>query len=275
MKPLTLAVVQFTPQFADKQSNLERMTVLTEGLSADVIVFPELCTTGYFFLSREEAAEVAESTRGKTARFFMDMARRLEAVVAAGFAERDGRHVYNSCLVAVPEDRRLHVYRKIHLFYKERLCFDPGDRGFLVVADTRRRVRIGPMICYDWRFPEAARVLALMGAELIVCPANLVTTAWRRVMPARAIENKIYLAVANRAGSEQRRGEQLTFKGNSAIYDYSGRSLKTAGKGEDEVLVAEIFPQKTRDKSFNPLNDVLRDRRPQFYRLLADETDTP
>jgi predicted amidohydrolase len=88
-------------------------------------------------------------------------------------------------------------------------------------------------------------------------------------MPARAIENNVYLAVANRAGLEKRRGEALRFKGNSAIYDYRGRQLKKAGKKKDEVLLAEIYPAKTRDKSFNPINDVLTDRQPQHYTALT------
>lgn len=269
MKPLTLAVVQFTPQFGEKEKNLARMQELVENVTADIIVFPELCTTGYFFLSREEVAKAAETVSGPSSEFFRDMARNKNAVVVAGFAERHQKNLYNACLVVVPEAKNPYVYRKIHLFYKEKACFDPGDTGFFVVEDKKRDVYIGPMVCYDWRFPESARVLTLLGADLIVCPANLITEAWRRVMPARAIENHVYLAVANRAGLEKRKGEELRFKGNSAIYDFSGRELKKAGEEKDEVLLAEIYPSKTRDKSFNPINDVLTDRQPQHYTPLT------
>jgi len=262
---LTLAVVQFSPAFGQKKRNLELIGRLTSGLQADVIVLPELCTTGYYFRSRREVAEMAEPADGRTARYFQEMAQRHRAAVVAGFAESEGDRLFNACLIALPEWPSVRVYRKIHLFYRERDCFDPGDRGFFVVADDARDVRIGPMICYDWRFPEAARILTLGGAELIVCPSNLVTDAWRRVMPARAIENKVYLAVANRAGRETRGAEELIFKGRSAIYDVDGRPLQSAGPEEDEVLTAVIEPRKTRDKSFNPINDVLRDRRPQHY----------
>jgi predicted amidohydrolase len=75
--------------------------------------------------------------------------------------------------------------------------------------------------------------------------------------------------VANRAGLEKRKGEELHFKGNSVIYDFSGREIKKAGKEKDEVLLAEIFPSKTRDKSINPINDVLSDRQPQHYKPLT------
>jgi predicted amidohydrolase len=270
MKPLTIAAVQFAPRFGEKDENLRRMEALTADVRADIIVFPELCTTGYFFTSREEVAEVAENDRGPTTEFFRAMARRHGAVVAAGFAEADrGGRLFNSCLVVVPEREKAFVYRKTHLFYKERLCFDPGDTGFFVVPDVRREVRIGPMVCYDWRFPESARVLALLGADLIVCPANLVTEVWQQVLPARAIENKLYLALANRVGTESRQGEALTFKGRSVIYDWSGKPLAQAGGRGEAVVTAEIRPSETRDKSFNPINDVLRDRRPEHYGPIA------
>jgi predicted amidohydrolase len=269
MTPLRLAVVQITPEFGKKKDNLARMQKLVEGVSADIFVFPELCTTGYLFLSRNEVASVAESASGPSADFFRNLARRQNAIVVAGFAEKCNDKLYNSCLVVVPEVVNPYVYRKTHLFFKEKICFDPGDTGFFVVEDTLRDVNIGPMICYDWRFPESARILMLKGADVIVCPANLVTETWQLVMPARAIENNVYLALANRAGSEERDRMQLTFKGKSAIYDYDGRILKAAGPTGDEVLLCEIHPQKTRDKSFNPVNDVLSDRQPQHYRELT------
>ncbi len=195
-------------------------------------------------------------------------------MVAVGFAERDGDRLFNSCLVIRPGDAETRVYRKTHLFYKERLCFDVGDTGFFVVEDVERDVRVGPMICYDWRFPESARVLTLLGADLIVSPSNLVTDAWRIVMPARAIENKVYVAVANRAGEEKRGDEALLFKGASAVYGYNGKTLCEAGPADDDVSYAEIFPHKTRDKSFNPINDILRDRQPRHYGPLVREASS-
>jgi len=269
MNPLTVAVVQFNPRFGAKSLNLRRMEELVSGTRADILVFPELSTTGYFFTSRDEVADAAEEASGTAVEFFRAMAKRHNAVVVAGFAEADRGRLFNSCLVAVPEINRPFVYRKTHLFYKEKLCFDAGDTGFFVVHDARRDVRIGPMVCYDWRFPESARVLTLLGADLIVCPTNLVTEAWHLVMPARAIENKVYLAVANRVGTESRDGEELVFKGRSAIYDWSGKPLQQAGAQGDAVITADIQPAETRDKSFNPINDVLRDRRPEHYRPIV------
>ena len=88
-------------------------------------------------------------------------------------------------------------------------------------------------------------------------------------MPARAIENKVYVAVANRAGTERSKDEELLFKGNSTIYDYYGDAVQTAGSSDDEAMVTEIFPSLTRDKSFNEFNDVLKDRQPKYYKPLV------
>lgn len=269
MTDLNLAVVQFTPRFAQKEENLNRMAALVADIEADVVVFPELCTSGYFFTSRGELDQIAETANGPTYQFLRRIADRLDAVIVAGFAERENSSFFNSCLMVLPEAQGPIIYRKTHLFYKETLIFEPGDTGFFVVPVPSKNVTLGPMVCYDWRFPESARALTLLGADIIVCPANLVTDAWQVVMPARAVENKVYLAVANRCGVEQREAEKLAFKGRSAIYDYDGRSIKSAGPDGDEVLIAAVDPLKTRDKSFNSINNVLSDRRPQHYSPLT------
>lgn len=274
-RSLRLATVQFTPLFGRRDRNLAAIERLLEPVSADVIVLPELCTTGYFFTSREEVAAVAEGRDGATAAFFTRLARRKSAVVVAGMAERDGERLYNSALMVWPEAPEPVVYRKTHLFYREKECFDPGDTGFFVLPDTGRDLRIGTMVCYDWRFPEACRTLALLGADLVACPANLVTEAWRPVMPVRALENKVYLAVANRAGAERRDDETLHFKGASAVYGPDGEVRCQAGAKGDTVIECRVHPAAARDKSFNPYNDLWQDRRPQFYGPLFAGADGP
>ena len=121
------------------------------------------------------------------------------------------------------------------------------------------------MICYDWRFPEAARSLGLLGADLIVCPSNLVTDVWHIAMPARSLENKVYLAVANRTGTEVRNDEELLFKGESGIWGYNGKLISKAGFADETVISCDIDPEKTRNKAFNPYNDIFADRRPDLY----------
>lgn len=269
MTSLRLAVVQFSAQFGETEANIASLEALLEPVEADIIVLPELCTTGYFFQSRDEAAQYAETVDGPSCNLFRRTAAAKNAVVVGGFAERAGAQIFNSCALIAPEDAEVQVYRKIHLFYREKFAFDVGDKPWFNVYNAARDVNIGMMVCYDWRFPEAARSLMLAGADLVVCPSNLVTEAWRKVMPARAIENKVYMAVANRAGTETRGDETLVFKGDSAVYGYNGDELALADPQSNIVIYADILPAKTRDKSFNAFNDVRRDRVPSAYAALC------
>lgn len=266
---LRLATVQYTPVLGDKEANFQRLNNQMQSAAADIVVFPELCTTGYFFQSKEETALLAETLTGRTAEFFYDMACKLDATIIAGFIEADGNAVYNSALIISPTTTTPHIYRKTHLFYKERFCFDEGNTGWFVVPHHNHDCRIGTMICYDWRFPESARILGLKGADIIACPSNLVTNVWHIAMPARALENKVYVAVPNRSGIETAaNGEEVVFTGNSVVYGYNGAELAKADATSDTILYVDIDPTKTRDKSFNALNDIFFDRRPELYREL-------
>jgi predicted amidohydrolase len=262
---IRLATIQFTPRLGDRQANLEAIQKLIAPVDADIIVLPELCTSGYFFVSRDELAPLTEAPGGVACAFFQRLADEKQAIIIAGMPEAADGRFYNSVFVFRPSVAELLIYRKAHLFYKERFVFEPGDTAFPVIRDERLDLSIGIMLCYDWRFPEVARSLALGGAELIACPSNLVTDAWRKVMPARAIENKLYVAVANRCGTETNDGETLLFKGVSAVYDPWGEAVALAGAEGDAVLLAEIDPRPCRDKSFNEFNDIFADRRPELY----------
>lgn len=266
---MRISIVQFTPAFGEFTYNLQQVRGLLYGLQTDVIVLPELCTTGYSFLTKEETLYAAAEAQEQTFVFFGEVAAQLKAVIVAGFAERDGSRVYNSALIALPGGE-IKIYRKTHLFFREKLCFDPGNSGFFVVQHPLTDCRIGVMVCNDWRYPEAARSLALLGADVIACPSNLVSQVWHIGMAARALENKVYLAVANRCGTEMRtfdNGEtqSLTFTGGSVLYNFTGEPIIEAGKAEDKILTAEIDPLQTRNKFFNAYNDLLTDRRPDLY----------
>ncbi len=262
---MNIAVVQNCPILGDLRANLDSMLQALRSCTADLVVFPELATCGYFFQSFTESGRVALEAGSEVFDLVAEVAKQRSQTVVFGFAERDGDAVYNSAMLIKAGSGERVVYRKTHLFYKERYCFHPGDRGFVVVNDEVLGARIGMMICYDWRFPEAARTLTLMGADVIVCPSNLVTHIWPKVMPARAIENKVYLAVANRYGSETCGDETVSFNGLSAIYAYNGDAMVQAAAEGEAVLYADCDPLKTRDKSFNAVNDILKDRRPEYY----------
>lgn len=264
---MKLSVVQFSPVFKNKEANITKMTKFIEGSLADILVFPELSTTGYFFLNFDETESLAESYDGETANHFKILSKKLNKIIIYGFPEKDNDgKVYNSALTIFPDGKSF-IYRKTHLFYKEFLAFYPGNTGFNCFYYEPFDVKIGVMICYDWRFPEAARTLSLNGADIIVCPSNLITDVWHISMPSRALENKIYLAVANRTGEEQRKDEKVIFKGQSAIWGYNGELIVKTDNIQEAELVAEIFPEKTRKKSFNEFNDIFSDRKPEFYRI--------
>ena len=266
---INVSIVQFTPEFGRPGHNLQQIERLVENLTTDVVVLPELCTTGYSFISKEEAFAAADSPDSYALDIFRKIASTRQAMVIAGYAEKSGDNVYNSALIAMPGGE-IKVYRKSHLFYREKECFDKGDSGFFVINHPVKDCKIGVMVCNDWRYPEAARSLALLGADIICCPSNLVSTVWQIGMAARALENKVYLAVANRCGTEvwqlpDGTRQTLLFNGGSVLYDYNGQALAKANTTETKVITLQIDPIVTRDKHFNAFNDLLKDRRTDLY----------
>lgn len=262
---LTVALIQCNPILGKLDVNCEMISFAIQSTEADIIVFPELCTTGYLFTSKDILLPLALDKESEIIKSFHDQAREKNSIVIIGFAERDNNLMYNSAVLLSPEKEKPIVYRKTHLFYKESLCFEQGNTGFFVVEEKEKDVRIGTMICYDWRFPESARTLALRGADIIVSPSNLVTDVWHIAMPCRALENKVYMAVANRYGAEKNEEEELVFKGESALWGYNGTIITKAEKNGDAIIKGIINPSKTRDKAFNSVNDIFKDRRAEMY----------
>lgn len=260
-------VLQYAPAFGEVRRNLETVAHWVERAGKlDLLVLPELFSTGYRFVSREEAAALAEPfPDGPACKAMARWAAALGGVVVGGFAERDGDRLCNSAAVFGPSGP-IGLYRKVHLFAEETEIFAPGDRGFPVWGLPWGR--LGVMVCYDWRFPEAARTLALAGADVIAHPSNLVHRQCPRVMPARAIENRVFTLTADRTGEDARPGKPaLRFAGQSLGVAPSGEVLFLIPPGEEKLVALEIDPAAARDKSLNPQNDILQDRRPEQYRL--------
>jgi len=148
---MRIAFYQMHPLLGEVEKNLELIESGLSDAKADLIVLPELATTGYMLGSREKAFELAEPVPGgNTFELMRELASRLNAAIVTGMAERDGEKVYNSALAVLPDGSH-HVYRKTHLFFEEKELFDPGDTGFFVF--DFRGVKIGMMICFDWIFP--------------------------------------------------------------------------------------------------------------------------
>lgn len=262
---MKLAVAQFGPEFGNLDRNMDIMINFCKKDDYDIIVFPELALTGYDFENRTEVQKYSYERESDYLSFFKNYSINNNKIIVVGFAEKIKDKYYNSAALFFPDAKLNCSYHKTHLFFRERLMFDENEKGFFNVYYGDMDINIGTMICYDWRFPEAARTLALKGADLIVCPSNLVTTVWDISMPSRALENKVYLALSNRTGIENRNHEELVFNGQSKIYAYNGKVMAEASYSEDELITSEINPAETRSKSFNKYNDIFIDRRPKFY----------
>jgi len=261
---MKIAVYQFAPEFGSVHKNLEKIENALEGLRADLVVLPELCTTGYLFASPEDVQSVAEPVPdGETVRRFETLCRRTGFRLAAGIAESAGGSCYNSAVLVGP-DGWIGTYRKIHLFWKEKIMFAPGNAGFRVWDIGPARV--GLMVCFDWIFPEAARSLALQGADILCHPANLVLPYCPDAMVTRAIENRVYAVTANRTGSEGGDGTpKLAFIGKSQALGIRGEILFRMGETEEGVQTVEIDPLLARNKKVLETNDLFEDRKPELY----------
>ncbi|MCD4690753.1 hypothetical protein K8S17_04755 [bacterium] len=258
------AVVQFEPVFGDIDGNARKLAALVESVEAELFVMPELALSGYVFESVEEAEGLSQAPGASEFDGLAEIAEKKGATLILGFAERAPEGLFNASLLLAPDGRR-EVYRKIHLFNTEKDIFLPGDRPPAVVEVEG--VRLGMMICFDWIFPELARSLALLGADILCNAANLVLPYCQDAMVTRAIENRVFAITSNRVGTERRAGMELTFTGKSEIVTPRGEILTRADVAGEAVLVEDIDPYEARDKQITPQNHVRDDRRTELYRL--------
>lgn len=268
-------VIQIAPEFGKPERNLARAAAIAREHPADLLVLPELVTTGYHFADREEALSLAEPVPdGPSVAAFADLARETGGAICFGIAERaPGDVLYNSALLVDGDGVLLH-YRKNHLFLAEKDVFRPGDLGFPVTDLAGGAARVGILICFDYMFPEAARSLALAGAEILLHPSNLITTFGHGTMAVRSLENGVFSLLSNRTGTEERSGrDPLVFTGASRVLGPRGEVLASLGEEEEGAAIAEIDPARARNKAVTPRNDLLRDRRPALYGLLTDRIE--
>lgn len=264
---MKIGVYQNYPEFGKVEKNVHQAIKDLTNVDADLMVLPELFNTGYQFISKEEVIQLSEEIPyGKTCEALMALARSKNMFLVFGLVEKHNGRLFNSAVLMGPKGF-MGSYRKTHLFAEEKYFFEPGDTGFRVF--DIESARIGVMICFDWWFPESARVLSLMGADIICHPANLVLPNCQQVMATRALENGVFTATANRVGTEARGAKApLVFTGESQILDHRGNVIIKLKKETPEVSVTDIDEKKARDKSITPLNDRFQDRRPEFYSLL-------
>jgi 5-aminopentanamidase len=272
---MQIAAIQMDPKLGRLDHNLEQILRWLDraaGAGAELAAFPECALSGYGFASREEGLAHAVSLDSAPVREVVAACARHECFCIFGLLERDGPRLFNACVLAGPEGVA-GSYRKVHLpFLGIDIYADPGDRPFAV--HDAGGVKVGMHICYDGGFPEPARVMSLMGADLLVLPTNWPThseCAAEHTIPARALENTVYVMAVNRVGEES----GFRFIGASSIADPGGRVLAKASADSEEMLLADIDPAKARQKHLvrvrgrHEINRIA-DRRPRFYQLIVE-----
>lgn len=259
--------IQFSPEFGRVNENIDKAISMIEKADAELIVLPELFNTGYLFVSIEEVIALAEEIpAGKTIRALSSIAHKKKINIVAGIIESYQGDLYNSAVLVSPVGY-VGTYRKVHLFNEENLWFKPGNTGFNVF--DLGFCRVGLMICFDWLFPESARILALKGADIICHPANLVLPYCQDAMITRCLENKIYIVTANRTGSEERSGKELSYTGKSQIASPDALILYRADAQSDEIGIVDIDVQSARNKRMTKYNNIFADRKPEYYQDLV------
>ena len=272
---MKIAAVQMDLSITDNAGNVARMIDqlrITTREGARLSIFPECAVPGYCFGSLAEARPYAEPIEGPSVRAMTAACLELNSYAVFGMLERDGERVFNVAVLTGPQGV-IGVYRKVHLPYLGIDMFTtPGDRPFAI--HEVEGVRIGMLICYDAAFPEAARALALQGADLIVLPTNWPPGAETMAscsIPCRAMENQVYFAAVNRVGQE--RGFQ--FIGESSLCAPNGQVLTKAAGTDPAILYTEVDPLRSRQKRIvrvpdKHIIDRMADRRPEFYGRLTE-----
>ena len=279
---LTVGLIQNSCS-ADPEANLEKTLTAAEAAAsqgAQIICTQELFRSQYFCQTEDHSFfQLAEPIPGPTTEAFQKFAKERQVVVIASLFEKRAAGVYHNTAIIIDADGTLlGRYRKMHIpddpLYYEKFYFTPGDLGFR--AWQTRYAKIGVLICWDQWYPEAARLTAMQGAEIIFYPTaigwhpsekaengELQHAAWETIQRSHAIANGCYVAVPNRVGHEKFAGDGIEFWGQSFVAGTSGEILAKASSGKEEVLIVPIDPGKV--DSTRTHWPFLRDRRIDAY----------
>ena len=282
MSTLTVAALQLPLGSSDEAENIVAVSMLVEEAAAQgaqVVLPPELFSGPYFCREEDEAlfALARPTAEHPSIRAMQALAAKLKVAIPTSFFERDGQHYYNTMAMIGPDGAIMGTYRKSHIpdgpGYEEKYYFRPGNDGFKVWDLFGHKVGVG--ICWDQWYPECARVMALMGAELLLYPtaigsepydADLDTSRmWRRAMIGHAVSNCMPVLAANRIGSE----DGQNFYGHSFISDEWGDLIADFGAAETGVLIASL--DLARAAKHRAGMGFFRDRRPQLYGRIAQD----
>jgi N-carbamoylputrescine amidase len=279
MREVTVAALQFAASETqtDNADKAEAMVREAAARGARLVLLQELFESRYFCITQDARhLELAQPVDGHPliARF-ADLARDLGIVLPVPFFERAGQAHFNSVTVVDADGRVLGVYRKSHIpqnpGYEEKFFFSPGDTGFRI-WDTAVG-RIGVAICWDQWFPEAARAMALMGAEILLYPSAIGSEPeapgydsqphWETVMRGHAAANLMPLVASNRIGEEAQGGRKVTFYGSSFVAGPTGEILAKGSRDQEETVLATI--DFDRCAELRREWGLFRDRRPALY----------
>ena len=278
---LKVAAVQMK-MCEDKQSNISKADALVREAvkaGAKIILLPELFESLYFCkdMDTKYFSLANPLYENSLIEHFSQLGKALDIVLLLSYFEKAEDKFFNS-LVVIDKGEVLDNYRKTHIpdgpGYEEKFYFSPGDTGFKVWDTSYGKVGAG--ICWDQWFPETARVLALMGAELIFYPTAIGSEPeigvdskehWQRVQMGHAAANTVPVIAANRTGAEEGESCSLTFYGSSFMTDATGAKIAEASRDKEEVIYAEYDLQK--DAQLREYWGLLRDRRPECYSFLV------
>lgn len=282
MRKVTVAAIQMSCSwdFAANLDKAERLVREAHARGARIILLPELFETPYFCQveTMDHYQYATELERNRAVARFQKIAAALEVVLPISFFEQKNTVRYNSVAVIDADGTVLGIYRKTHIpdgpGYEEKFYFTPGDTGFQVWPT--RYGRIGVAICWDQWFPETARAMALLGAEVLLYPTAIGSEPsepevdskehWQLCMQGHAAANIMPVMAANRVGTEVAGDSQITFFGSSFITNQTGVKIAAADHFSENVIIAEFDLDET--EKHRDSWGVFRDRRPEMYRVL-------
>lgn len=290
MKNITVAAVQMCCSHSRRENikTADRLVRQAAGQGAQVILLPELFETWYFCQEKNyDFYELASPlTENPAVMHFKKVAAELGVVLPISFFEKDGNVTYNTAAMLDADGSVLGIYRKTHIpddhFYQEKFYFTPGDTGFQVWDTAYGKIGVG--ICWDQWFPEAARCMALQGAQLILYPTAIGSEPiigcdsmphWRRCMQGHSAANVVPVVAANRIGEEKvlpsqdnnGQNSSLTFYGSSFITDETGEILEDAGCTGEKIILHEFDLESIEKLRFSW--GLFRDRRPECYKGIS------
>ena len=291
MRNVKVAAVQMICQTVAEENieKAERLIKEAAECGANIILLPELFERQYFCQERRyEYYEFAKTIdQNDAVKALMPVAKKLNVVLPLSIYERDGNSLYNTVVMIDADGSMLGIYRKTHIpddhFYQEKFYFTPGNTGFKVWDTKYGKVGVG--ICWDQWFPETARSMALMGAEMLLYPTAIGSEPildvdssehWRRVMQGHAAANLMPVIAANRIGTEsvlpckENGGQEssLKFYGSSFITDNTGKIIADAGRDKEEIIYSEFDLDKLDEDRLSW--GLFRDRRPSIYQKIVE-----